>query len=216
MVGSMSVSEPGGCQATTNPVASDRGTLARYRVSRLEESLGLLRRLWSGESVTFRGRHYQVAEFVSHPRPLQDPIPIMIGGSGRRMLRFAARTADVVHIVVNDPKVDRSMRAFGERLGWVAEAAGRDRSGLVIGLRIVSGSLAPAGTSRDAAAALAAARGLPVEDLLHSPFTLVGDARAIKDRLVELNERYGVSYFTLSEDFAWQLSDVVAELSGAA
>jgi probable F420-dependent oxidoreductase len=185
------------------------------RVSRLEESVALLRRLWSGESVTFAGQHYQVTEFVNYPQPVQDPIPIMIGGSGRRMLRFAASTADVVHIVVNDQKVDRSMRAFEERLSWVADA-GRDRPGLVIGLRIVLGSLAPALTPRETAAErLAAARGLPVEDLLDSPFALVGDGPAIKDRIVELNERYGVSYFTLSEEFAWSISDVVAELSGA-
>jgi hypothetical protein len=35
----------------------------------------------------------------------------------------------------------------------------------------------------------------------------------IKDRIIEFSERYGVTYFTVSEDFAWQLGDLVGDLS---
>ena len=56
-------------------------------------------------------------------------------------------------------------------------------------------------------------RGIPVEQLLDSPFVVVGELPAVKDRILQLHEQFGVSYFTLSEDFAWQLGDLVAELS---
>jgi hypothetical protein len=59
---------------------------------------------------------------------------------------------------------------------------------------------------------MALARGVPVSEVLDSPFVMVGDRSAIRDRVLELHERFGISYFTLSEDFAWQVSDLVGEL----
>jgi probable F420-dependent oxidoreductase len=186
---------------------------AAERVARLEEAVVLLGELFTGAEVTFAGEHYQVAGYVSLPRPAQAHIPIIIGGSGRRMLTFAARHADIISIVVNNPRVDSSVKGLEERLGWIADAGGRDRTDLMVGLRIVAGTLSPPGTSRhEAAESIASARGVPVTDVLDSPFTLVGDQAAIKDRIVEFHERYGISYFTLSEDFAWEVGNIVGEL----
>ena len=133
------------------------------RVSRFEESVALTRELLAGEPVTFKGQHYEVDGFRSLPRPKQASIPLMIGGSGRRMLTFATQNADIISIVVNNPKVDSSMRGFEERLGWIADGGGRERSDLVLGLRVTAGLLSPAGTSREAGAEkIASQRGVPV------------------------------------------------------
>jgi probable F420-dependent oxidoreductase len=186
---------------------------AGERVSRLEEAIDLLRQLLTGDAVTFKGQFYEVTEFMSHPRPLQKSVPLMIGGSGRRMLAIAARHADIISLIVNNPQADSSMRAFAERLAWIADAGGRTRPELTLGVRVVMGAVSNPGRSRhDAAAEIASARGVTVDDVLDSPFVLVGDKAAIRDRIVELHEQYGVSYFTLSENFAWQVSDLVAEL----
>jgi len=188
------------------------------RVGRLEEAVPLLRQMFQGEEVTFDGRHYRMQGYLSLPRPVQSPLPLMIGGAGKRMLTLGGRYADIVHMVVNNPSIDPSMKAFEERLGWIADAAraaGRDPASAQIGLRVTMGQLASSEASREEAASrISAERGLPVEVVLDSPFSLVGDESSIRDRVVELAEVYGASYFTVSEDFGWDISGLVGDLSG--
>ena len=56
--------------------------------------------------------------------------------------------------------------------------------------------------------------GMTAAEVLASPFLLVGDLSRIKDHLVEIAQRFGVSYVTLSEDLAWQIAPVIEDLSG--
>jgi alkanesulfonate monooxygenase SsuD/methylene tetrahydromethanopterin reductase-like flavin-dependent oxidoreductase (luciferase family) len=67
---------------------------ARIRGEMLDEGLAVLAGLWSGESFSFQGQHYQVAETTLLPRPVQQPrIPIWAGGVWPRKppFRRAAR-----------------------------------------------------------------------------------------------------------------------------
>ena len=64
------------------------------RAAMLDEGLEVLTRLWSGETVSFQGRHYQVDEVAFQPTPVQQPrIPIWVAGAWPRPgpLRRAAR-----------------------------------------------------------------------------------------------------------------------------
>jgi len=69
---------------------------AADRVGRLEESIDLMRRLWTGDQVTFRGKYYEAVDAFCRPRPLQRPNPpIWVGGGGeQRTLLVVARQAD--------------------------------------------------------------------------------------------------------------------------
>jgi F420-dependent oxidoreductase-like protein len=70
---------------------------ARYEL--LEETLRMLPLLWGKGSPQFHGRHIDADELICYPRPIQDPIPIMIGGSGeRRTLRLVARYGDMCNL----------------------------------------------------------------------------------------------------------------------
>src|SRR5438128_8225553 len=72
---------------------------AKVRVDRMEEAVALIKRLWTEEKVTHQGPHYRVRDAMVRPRPTQRPHPpIMIGGGGPRMLRIAAREAQIVAI----------------------------------------------------------------------------------------------------------------------
>jgi F420-dependent oxidoreductase-like protein len=72
----------------------------RERLDRLEETLQIVRQMWSADDGPYEGRYYQLAETVCRPRPLRAPRPpIMVGGGGeRRTLRLVARYADACNL----------------------------------------------------------------------------------------------------------------------
>ncbi|MGH9246859.1 MAG: TIGR03560 family F420-dependent LLM class oxidoreductase [Acidimicrobiales bacterium] len=71
----------------------------RRRYEMLEDALQLLPMLWGKGSPPFEGRTITVPEAICYPRPLQDRIPILVGGSGeRKTLRLVARYADACNL----------------------------------------------------------------------------------------------------------------------
>src|SRR6266699_3701433 len=67
------------------------------RVSRLEESLRVLKGLLAGEPVRHQGVHYQIDDLVSYPPSTQRPHPPILFAAARpRLLAIAAREADIV------------------------------------------------------------------------------------------------------------------------
>jgi alkanesulfonate monooxygenase SsuD/methylene tetrahydromethanopterin reductase-like flavin-dependent oxidoreductase (luciferase family) len=66
---------------------------AGERVEQLEETLQIVKALWTQEKVTFHGKHYQVTEAYCEPKPV--PVPsILIGAFQPKMLNLTARYAD--------------------------------------------------------------------------------------------------------------------------
>jgi len=73
----------------------DFGSSQGERLDRLDESVGLIRRLLDGERVDHDGPAYHLHDALVLPRPLQAHLPILIGGSGpKKTLRTVARYAD--------------------------------------------------------------------------------------------------------------------------
>lgn len=65
-----------------------------HRGARLEEAVGVMRRLWTEPRVAHEGRFYRFAEMAFEPKPTQSPIPIILGGETELALKRAARIGD--------------------------------------------------------------------------------------------------------------------------
>jgi G6PDH family F420-dependent oxidoreductase len=63
------------------------------RLEMLEEAVQVIRLLWSGETVSHRGRHYTVENARIYTRPEQTP-PIYVAGSGKKSASVAGKIGD--------------------------------------------------------------------------------------------------------------------------
>ncbi len=64
------------------------------RIERFDEGCQVLLGLLRAERSTVAGAHYTVTDAVAEPKPVQQPLPLLIGGKGDRMLGLVARYAD--------------------------------------------------------------------------------------------------------------------------
>jgi len=94
----------------------------RTRLAVLDETIQVVRRLWSEETVTFHGDHLHFEGAYADPKPVQDLPPVLIGGGGEQVtLRIAARQADLTNWQVG-------LEAFVRKSGLLeryCEEAGR-------------------------------------------------------------------------------------------
>ena len=97
---------------------------AKTRLDQLEEGVQILRGLLHEELSTFTGTHFSLANARNEPRPVQDRVPIWIGGGGeKRTLKIAARYADGWNVPFVSPET------FTRKCGVLdqhCEAVGRD------------------------------------------------------------------------------------------
>jgi probable F420-dependent oxidoreductase len=189
------------------------------RVERLEESVEIVTRALAGESVSFSGAHYKVSGFEVQPKPIQNPLPLMLGGGGRRMLRLAAERADIVGILpVAKPdgsglsEADQSKRALARKIELLRAAAGERFDDIELNMLIQAVEIADDG--RAAAEKLAAEWEEPVDPILDMPFVLLGPVPAIVDKVLRMRDELGFSYLTLFEKDFERFAPVLAELEG--
>lgn len=66
------------------------GTPTRGRGKRTDEGLQIMSRLWQEDNVSFAGEHYQLDNATIAPKPLQNPMPLWVGGSARQAIERTA------------------------------------------------------------------------------------------------------------------------------
>src|SRR5204863_6333615 len=95
-----------------------------HRGSRAEELVAVMKRLWSGESVTHKGKYFHMENVTVGPRPVQKPHPpIWMGGSAEVALKRAARLAD--GYICGSSAIPEFPKLW-EKIAGYAKAAGRD------------------------------------------------------------------------------------------
>jgi probable F420-dependent oxidoreductase len=193
------------------------------RVDRLEEAIRVLKGLFAPGPFTFAGAHYTVTGHDAFPKPVQRPHPpILIGAAGPRMLSIAAWEADIIGFqavstaqgtVVDDPR-PRLAPAVAQRIDHVRRAAGDrfDRIELSLVATVVI-----TGRQAEAADHLARERGwsgVSPDQVLAMPSIFIGSASQIVETMQARRERYGLSYFVLTDEVLEPAAPIVARLAG--
>ncbi len=185
------------------------------RVARLEEAVPLLKRLLAEDVVTHEGTHYTIRDARILPLPARRP-PIMIGGGGPRVLKLAAREADIVGFA---PSIDAHgrPRLRSVRIGGLRERVARfDR---YAGDRVVEKNLwvFDAGVSdhaRSFSRATATIAKRSANALVRSPFFLYGTRASLRALLGEMREDMGISYIAVPGQAMDEFAPIVGELRG--
>jgi len=94
------------------------------RMDRLDETIQVLRALWTQPRTTFKGRYCRIEDAIAEPKPIQERLPIWVGGMGeKRTLRIVAERADGWNAFAPTVEMYRSKLAV---LEGHCRAVGRD------------------------------------------------------------------------------------------
>src|SRR6266852_3965783 len=162
---------------------------AGTRVGHLEETLQMIKQLFTEETVNFTGKYYTITEMKGYPRPVQKPhMPILVAGAGERMLKLAAREADIVAIGsrITRQGVDPADATLEQKIAWIKEAADDRFADLELCQTIFDLEITDSGTARSSQPGgwFIPSRPLTTEQAVA--------------HLLELRERYGFSYLQVS------------------
>lgn len=115
---------------------SATGTPTRGRGARTDEGLEIISRLWSEDTVTFTGSHYRLAEASIAPRPVQQPLPLWVGGSAAAAVARTARWGTGWQAGLEAPEeVAPVISAIKARLAEIGRSIDEDHYGAGFGFR---------------------------------------------------------------------------------
>ncbi|MGI9119600.1 MAG: TIGR03621 family F420-dependent LLM class oxidoreductase [Acidimicrobiales bacterium] len=191
------------------------------RLARLEESVAVLKGLWSGERFSFHGDHYRLSGMEGRPLPAQSGgPPVFLGGGGPRLLAAAGRSADIVGLAPRARSggtlaTDIAPEAVDAKLACVREAAGEHFSELEINVLTLVVEVDEDPRRRDQRAGEVGQRlGVAADDVVASPHVVLGTTSQVVEDLLAHREGFGISYITVPEPALAAFAPVVARLSG--
>jgi len=189
------------------------------RIERLVEATSLIKRLLAGETVNHDGAHYRLGAAQVWPRTVQRPHPpIIMGGGGPRMLRLAAREADIVGFIPGfSPRgqpilTDVTEGALDRKVAVVRAEAGDRFDRLELNLFIVDAGML--GSGQGAPRSVLAAAKFAATGLVGSPYFLYGTLRQLRDLLERRRDRAQISYYAIRQGSMEAMAPLVDALAG--
>lgn len=177
---------------------------AGTRVSHLEESIQIMKRLFTEETVNFTGKYHTLTDMKGHLKPVQKPhMPMLVAGTGERMLKLAAREATIVAVgsKINWSGADPTDATLEQKIAWIQAAAGERFPDLELSQTIYDLVIT------DSPASLAPqAGGSPI------PRRPMSIEQAV-EHLLEQRERCGFSYLQVFAAQMENFAPVVARLA---
>ncbi len=157
----------------------DFGRSPGQRLQWLDEALSIIRPLFAGETVNHSGDRYRTGELVLSPRPVQERLPILVGGGGeRKTLLTVARYADMWNVQVGLDEAQHKVDVLQQH----CDSVGRDIAEIEFSIdssHLIRDNEAEA---RAALEAIAAANGVPAPDPT-STFHWVGSPEQVAERM---------------------------------
>lgn len=177
---------------------------AGVRVDQLEETIQVLKRLFTEETVNFSGKHYTLAGLKGNIKPVQRPhMPILVAGAGERMLKLAAREADIIAIgsKITARGADPTDPILEQKIAWIKEGAGERFADLELGQTIFDLEITDS--------------GVPIQETGEwiVPKKPMRTEQAVA-HLLEQRDRYGFSYLQVSAGQMENFASVLAQLAG--
>lgn len=173
------------------------------RVTRFGESLEILRALLDTGSAQLDGEHEQVDVGDLGVRPLQERVPFLIGGHGRRVVGLAGRYADIFQFtgLTHGERGAPSGGGFAlddviERSMWLEEAAG-DRSDEIERSALVQ--FTHVGDDAPTADDLAERFEMPADVVEDTPFALFGSLDQVIDKIGRQRESLGITHYVVRD-----------------
>ncbi len=171
------------------------------RIEQFEEACHVWRGLLREPTTTFSGTHYQLTDAICEPKPVQSPLPLLIGGKGDRMMGVVARHADEWNmwgladvIAERSGVLDERCEAIGRDPSEIKRSAQAlvlltdDRRRAEEFLAGTGGRAAVAGTTDDVAEAVAAWQAIGLDEVIVPDFTLGRGANKLErmDAIIEV------------------------------
>jgi probable F420-dependent oxidoreductase len=184
----------------------------KERLRMLDEALRAIKLLWSEERATMQGEFYRLTDAISMPKPLQKPHPpILLGGSGKGLLRVAARHADIVNMTADVGRAgtvdlgevarfnEAAFVAKGEFVRAEARAAGRDPQTLALSSIVFMLMMTDTKEAGDAVASnIGAMYGVGPADARRVPLALIGTPDEIIQEVQRREREWGVTLTIIS------------------
>ncbi len=149
-----------------------------HRGARADEQLELFQVLVSQENPSFDGRYYSIPEVGFEPKPVQDHIPIWVGGSSEPAFKRVVRFGDAFHAAFEPVE---TVKASWARIGELCDEAGRSRDELTLSIRlyldpasIMTASKSVAGSPAQMLDTIGAWRDIGVTNIVLDPVTRGG------------------------------------------
>ena len=179
------------------------------RLRMLDESAQVIKSLWTQKRTTFDGEFYQLKDAFLATQPVAQPHPpILMGGSGKGLLRIAAREADIVNIIVDVGRAGTTLPSemakltedgFRAKVDFVREEAVKCGRTLVLSTTIFVPFLADSEEAAQGMAdGLAGGFGLTGEQGRRMPIALIGTPDQCVEELRRRSQEWGVEHFILS------------------
>lgn len=181
------------------------------RIDQLGDAIKLIKAMWTQAEPTYHGRYFSVKKAYNNPRPVQKPHPpIMIGGSGRKILELVAAEAQLVNLIppivngkdfVQDPaaavKFDKpELKRRITMLRRLQSAAGRAPD--TVELSVISMVTVARSKAEVEAALVRTAKGMGFpnpEAARDSPVLLFGTPDEVRRELRSRIEEFGTTYY---------------------
>ncbi|MGH7984828.1 MAG: LLM class flavin-dependent oxidoreductase [Candidatus Binataceae bacterium] len=181
------------------------------RIEQLGDAIRLMKAMWTQSAPTYHGRFFSVDNAYNNPRPVQKPHPpIMIGGSGKRMLELVAAEAQLVNMIppivngkdfIQDPaaavKFDKA--ELKRRIGMLREMlikVRRPRDAVELSVMCLVNVARSKNDADTALAAVARTMGYPNPEAARlSPVLLYGTPEEVRRELRARIEELGTTYF---------------------